>query len=481
MYDGQVESRSLSAQSARRAGAADRRHGRRWKPGTSTTCLRPGAPRRALRRADARDLRGRARHAVGPLSLGRVRRAAAAHHLGPRRQHAAPRARARSESPSSTAAPFPIAASTASSSPAAAQGRARRANSTRRWSSRAARAKPSSSAQPPGASKRSPTTAYWSPPRPASRARCLSGTATARGVRWSSASRSAAMTRELLAMPRPAAYTRLVEEHSLDGNAAENLLRYLEDQRAATGRVPSDEDILIERCRDELGDWRICVLDALRQPRARPLVHGGHLAAARRARHGGGDRCGRTTASSSACRRATRRSMRSDSCPIAAEVQGTGAAPAGHHFPLRGELPRAAGARPAAAAQAPPGLRAPLWQQRKRSADLLAVAAQYPVVSHPAGSATASACATSSTCRPPTDLLTQHQAGADTRDHASIPPHLRRSPRRCCFFYVANYIYDGDAPLAERRAQALAIDQSQLEELLGDNDLRELLDASAHR
>ena len=68
------------------------------------------------------------------------------------------------------------------------------------------------------------------------------------------------MTRELAALPRPVAYTRLVEDHSLDGTAAENLLRYLEDQAAATGQVPSDQQILIERCRDELGDWRICVM-----------------------------------------------------------------------------------------------------------------------------------------------------------------------------------------------------------------------------
>ena len=47
------------------------------------------------------------------------------------------------------------------------------------------------------------------------------------------------------------------------------------------------------------------------------------------------------------------------------------------------------------------------------------------------------------------------------------------------FSYVANYIYDGDAPLAERRAQALSIDQDQLRELMGDADLRELLDLNA--
>ncbi len=68
------------------------------------------------------------------------------------------------------------------------------------------------------------------------------------------------LTRELLQMPRTVAFAKLVEEHSLDQNAAENLLRYLEEQAIATERVPSDEDVLVERCRDELGDWRICVL-----------------------------------------------------------------------------------------------------------------------------------------------------------------------------------------------------------------------------
>src|SRR6201986_3309073 len=60
------------------------------------------------------------------------------------------------------------------------------------------------------------------------------------------------MTRELIQLPRPVAYTRLVEDHSLDANAAENLLRYLEEQSAATTRIPSDQDIVVETCRDEL-------------------------------------------------------------------------------------------------------------------------------------------------------------------------------------------------------------------------------------
>src|SRR5581483_11340661 len=72
--------------------------------------------------------------------------------------------------------------------------------------------------------------------------------------------RIGALSRRLLDMPRCAAISSLIELHKLDGNAAENLLRYLEDQRAATEQVPSDRNIVVERCRDELGDWRVCVL-----------------------------------------------------------------------------------------------------------------------------------------------------------------------------------------------------------------------------
>ena len=68
------------------------------------------------------------------------------------------------------------------------------------------------------------------------------------------------MVRTLLQMPPAGAIDRLVTQHDLDQQAAENLLRYLADQRTATGVVPDDRTILIERCRDELGDWRVCVL-----------------------------------------------------------------------------------------------------------------------------------------------------------------------------------------------------------------------------
>jgi ATP-dependent Lhr-like helicase len=72
--------------------------------------------------------------------------------------------------------------------------------------------------------------------------------------------RIGALVRELRGLPLPAASTRLVAEHDLDPGAAENLMQFLADQEAATGSVPDDRTVVIERCRDELGDWRVCVL-----------------------------------------------------------------------------------------------------------------------------------------------------------------------------------------------------------------------------
>ena len=91
---------------------------------------------------------------------------------------------------------------------------------------------------------------------------------------------------------------------------------------------------------------------------------------------------------------------------------------------------------------------------------------------------TASACATSSTCRR-WSARSGRSSAARCGSPPSTPPSPRPSPPSLLFGFVANFIYDGDAPLAERRAQALSIDQAQLRELLGDAELRELLDADA--
>src|SRR4249919_4218996 len=124
-----------------------------------------------------------------------------------------------------------------------------------------------------------------------------------------------------------------------------------------------------------------------------------------------------------------------------------------------------------------PGQRAPLWQQRKRAADLLAVASRYG--SFPVLLETYREC-----LRDFFDMPALVATLADIRSRklriatvdSETPSPFASS---LLFSYVASFIYDGDAPLAERRAQALAVDQSQLRELLGEGELRELLDAEA--
>ena len=121
--------------------------------------------------------------------------------------------------------------------------------------------------------------------------------------------------------------------------------------------------------------------------------------------------------------------------------------------------------------------RSPLWQLRKRSYDLLSVASRYPSF--------------------PLLLEAYRECLRDVFDMPALIETLRAIEQRqlrvhvvetrkpspfaasLLFSYVANFLYDGDAPLAERRAQALTIDQDQLRELLGEADLRELLDADA--
>ena len=283
------------------------------------------------------------------------------------------------------------------------------------------------------------------------------------------------MCRELLRLPRPVAFSQLVDDHSLDASAAENLLKYLEDQLAATGCVPSDEEILIETCRDEMGDRRVCVLTPFGRAVHAPW-------------------CMAVTSKLRAERGLEIESMWSndgfvlrvpdsddeigaeDLLPSAAEFKEQVLRQLGSTSLFAAKFREAAG-RALLLPKRRPGVRAPLWQQRKRSADLLAVASRYP--SFPIVLEAYRECIRDVFDLPAVgEILTRIERGAIRvkRLETGRPSPFAAS---LLFSYVANYIYDGDAPLAERRAQALSIDQSQLEELLGDSDLRELLDATA--
>jgi ATP-dependent Lhr-like helicase len=283
------------------------------------------------------------------------------------------------------------------------------------------------------------------------------------------------LVRSLRQMPPAAAIQRLTKHHDLDARAAENLLRYLADQAAATGSVPDDRTIVIERTRDELGDWRICLLSPFGGRIHAPWA----MAVVERVRaETGGDAETMWTDEGFVVRFPETETPPDPALllPASDEAEALVVRQLGGTALFAAKF-REAAARALLLPRRRPGGRTPLWQQRKRAADLLAVAARF-------GSF-------------PMILEAYREVLRDVFDIPALVETLRKIEGReiravtvdsttpspfaaaLLFGYVANYIYDGDAPLAERRAQALSIDQSQLRELLGEVELRELLDGDA--
>ena len=286
--------------------------------------------------------------------------------------------------------------------------------------------------------------------------------------------RIGALVRELRSMPRNAAVAKLTREHDLDSRAAENVLRYLADQELATQEVPDDRTIVIERVRDELGDWRVCVLTPLGSRVHAPWA----MAVAARTKAAGLD-VETMWSEDGFVLRFPETDTPPDTDILLMEpeeaaqlvMQQLGSTA------LFAAKFREAASRALLLPRRRADGRTPLWQQRKRAYDLLGVAARYASF--------------------PMLLEAYRECLRDVFDMPALMETLRAVQNRSIrlhvtdsrtpspfagallFSYVANYIYDGDAPLAERRAQALSIDQDQLRELLGDADLRELLDVSA--
>jgi ATP-dependent helicase Lhr and Lhr-like helicase len=261
----------------------------------------------------------------------------------------------------------------------------------------------------------------------------------------------------------------------LDARAARNLVGFLREQRAVTRVVPSDRTVVVERFRDEIGDWRLCVLSPFggRVHAAWALALSAHIR----------DEFG----------------LESDAIwsddgiivhlPDADEPPGpelvlvepdavedlvvrelSGSALFGARF-------RENAARALLLPRAYPGRRTPLWQQRLRAQSLLEVArryGQFPIVLE-----------TYREClRDVFDLpgLTELLRGLHTRELSLVEAETQRaSPfaSSLLFDYVATYMYEGDTPNAERRAAALSLDRDLLRELLGQEELRELIDPGA--
>lgn len=284
-----------------------------------------------------------------------------------------------------------------------------------------------------------------------------------------------ALARELRAAPHEDAVRRLHEAHGLDRLAAANLLKYLDDQQRATGAVPDDRTIIIERCADDLGDWRVSVLSPFGSRIHAPWA----MAVTARLRDERGMDAEVLWSDEGFVVRVPEGDHPPDAelfLPDPDEVEALVVRQLGATAMFAARFREAAG-RALLLPRRRAGARTPLWRQRKRASDLLAVAARYG--SFPILLETYRECLRDIFDLPSLVALlgkirrrTIRVATVDTRTPSPFAASL-------LFGYVANYLYDGDAPLAERRAQALAVDQSQLAELIGEGELRDLVDAEA--
>jgi ATP-dependent Lhr-like helicase len=287
--------------------------------------------------------------------------------------------------------------------------------------------------------------------------------------------RIGAMVRELRSVPQPAALTRLIAEHDLDPGAAENLLRFLDDQQAATGQVPDDRTIVIERVRDELGDWRVCVLTPFGSRIHIPWA----MAVSARIRAAGGPEVETLWGDDGFVVRFPDTDAPPDPdwfLVESAEAMQLVLRQLGSTALFAGRFREAAG-RALLLPRRRPASRTPLWQLRKRSYDLLSVASRYP--SFPLLLEAYRECLRDVFDMPALIEILKEVEERKLRVHVVETQKPSPFAASLLFSYVANFLYDGDAPLAERRAQALTIDQDQLRELLGEADLRELLDPEA--
>ena len=283
-----------------------------------------------------------------------------------------------------------------------------------------------------------------------------------------------AFLRELAALG-PDGQERRLAEAGLNPFAAANLLRYLGEQREATGVLPDDRTIVVERFRDELGDWRVCVHSPFGAQVHAPWAQ----AIEARVR----ERLGLEVQTMYTDDGIVVRLPEADEAPPAGsvlfdpdEVEDlvVGQVASSALFASRF---RECAARALLLPRRRPGRRTPLWQQRQRSASLLQVAARYG--SFPVVLEAMRECLQDVFDLPGLVDLMAAVARREVRVVEVDTPAPSPFASSLQFGYVAAFMYEGDAPLAERRAQALSLDRSALAELLGRAELRDLIDQGA--
>ncbi|WP_375426442.1 ATP-dependent helicase [uncultured Friedmanniella sp.] len=278
--------------------------------------------------------------------------------------------------------------------------------------------------------------------------------------------------REVGTMPAPKATARL-RESGLDEYAARNLVTYLTEQSAATGALPTDQTIVFERFRDELGDWRVCVHSALGTGVLTPWA----LAVEAAARQ----RYGLEVQATATNDGMVLRIPDTESEPPTADliicdpelVESVVTEEVGGSALFAARF-RECAARALLLPRRDPKSRSPLWQQRMRAAQLLTVAARYP--DFPIVLETMRECLTDVF---DLDGLLEVQRQIASRSIRLVEVETTEpSPfaKSLLFGYVGAFVYEGDVPLAEKRAAALSLDATLLAELLGKDGLKELLD-----
>ncbi|MEW2708139.1 ATP-dependent helicase [Streptomyces koyangensis] len=303
-----------------------------------------------------------------------------------------------------------------------------------------------------------------------------------------------AFVREVGALPEEDARLRLLAA-GLDAWAAENLLTYLKEQREACGHVPDDRTVVVERFRDELGDWRVVIHSPFGAQVHAPwaLALGARLserygmdAQVMHADDGivlrlpDADLLGLDLLDDDASGPGT--AFDTDQSPVGAqdvtfdkgEIEGIVTDQVGSSALFASRF-RECAARALLLPRRSPGKRTPLWQQRQRASQLLQVASEFgsfPIVLE----------AVRECLQDVFDVpgLTELMGDLEARRVRLVEvttPEASPFARSLLFGYVAQFLYEGDSPLAERRAAALSLDSRLLSELLGQAELRELLDA----
>ncbi|TXK19131.1 ATP-dependent helicase [Homoserinibacter sp. GY 40078] len=264
-----------------------------------------------------------------------------------------------------------------------------------------------------------------------------------------------------------------LERGGLDERAVRNLTAFVAEQKQATGVVPSDRTLLVERFRDELGDWRL----VLHSPYGTPVHAPWALAVAARIR----ERLGVDGSAMAGDDGIVVRLPETDADPPGAELfafepgeletlvteEVGGSALFASRF-------RESAARALLLPRRNPGRRSPLWQQRQRSAQLLEVARKYPsfpIILETVREVLQDVYDLPSLAELASEISTRRVRLVEVETDAPSP-----FARTLLFGYVAAFLYEGDSPLAERRAAALSLDPTLLAELLGRAELRELLD-----